>query len=376
MAAKLVLAADTVFRSRNGRIIVHTTSSALPAFETDQPMLAGWICQFARPIDAAAAVSALAPERQAAARQTVEYLAQCGVLVPADADAAQERPAAESAALARNHLRLLARSGYDLACDVLGLGPEHVERALAAKSGIGFERRLLAVLGSLDALRSELLELGRARVAGQFPALGLRPDAAELRLHIGCGKGRLPGWVDIDVDPAPLAMNVLWGLPFRDGSVRRVFVSHLLEHLFYPRDVRFFLGELRRVCAPGAIVRIVVPDIEQCIAAYVADDRSFYASRRETWDWWPKDTTRLQDFLAYAGAGPEPAHLFEAHKYGYDFETLARALGDAGFGDVRRSAYMASEDPELRVDEVSDVAKARYGERYYSLFVEARAPGG
>jgi predicted SAM-dependent methyltransferase len=376
MAAKLVLAADTVFRSRHGRIIVHTTSSALPAFETDQPMLAGWICQFARPIDAAAAISGLAPERQAAARQTVEYLMKSGVLVPADADAARERPAGESAALARNHLRLLARSSYDLACDVLGLGPENVERSLAAQSGIGLERRLLAVLGSLDALRSELLELGRARVASQFPALGLQPNAADLRLHIGCGKGRLPGWVDIDVDPAPLAMNVLWGLPFREGSVRRVFVSHLLEHLFYPRDVRFFLGELRRVCAPGAIVRIVVPDIEQCIAAYVADDRSFYASRRETWDWWPRDTTRLQDFLAYAGAGPEPAHLFEAHKYGYDFETLARALGEAGFGEVRRSAYMASEDPELRVDEVSEVARARYGERYYSLFVEARAPGG
>ncbi len=36
---------------------------------------------------------------------------------------------------------------------------------------------------------------------------------------------------------------------------------------------------------------------------------------------------------------------------------------------------MASEDPALRVDDVSAVAKARYGDEYYSLFVEARAPG-
>ena len=31
-------------------------------------------------------------------------------------------------------------------------------------------------------------------------------------------------------------------------------------------------------------------------------------------------------------------------------------------------------DNLLRVDDVSDVAKARYGDRYYSLFVEADAP--
>src|SRR5688572_17111660 len=160
----------------------------------------------------------------------------------------------------------------------------------------------------------------------------------------------------------------------RDQSVSRVFVSHLVEHLFYPRDVRFFLGELGRVMAPGGIVRMVVPDIEKCIEAYAANDPVFFASRRETWSWWPENSTRLEDFLAYAGAGPEPAYLFEAHKYGYDFETLAKVLGEAGFEHISKSAYMASEDPELRVDEVSDVAKAQYGDRFYSLFVEARAP--
>ena len=170
-------------------------------------------------------------------------------------------------------------------------------------------------------------------------------------------------------------MNVLWGLPFPDRSASRVFVSHLLEHLFFPRDVKFFLGELNRVMAPGGIVRIVVPDIEQCIAAYASNDRSFFASRRETWSWWPENATRLQDFLAYAGAGAEPAYLFEAHKYGYDFETLAKVLGEAGFERVRASPpTWRAKIRRLRVDDVSAVAKARYGDRYYSLFVEAVRP--
>ncbi len=174
--------------------------------------------------------------------------------------------------------------------------------------------------------------------------------------------------------PAPLALNVLRGLPFANASVRFVFVSHLLEHLFYPRDVKSFLAELLRVLAPGATVRIVVPDIEQCIEAYVKNDRAFFGNRRETWTWWPENPTRLEDFLAYSGAGAEPAYLFESHKYGYDFETLERVLTNAGFKDVVRSTHSASPHPELRVDEFSAVANARYGDRYYSLFVEAKRP--
>jgi hypothetical protein len=36
---------------------------------------------------------------------------------------------------------------------------------------------------------------------------------------------------------------------------------------------------------------------------------------------------------------------------------------------------MASVHPALRVDHISSVASATYGERHYSLFVEATNPG-
>jgi SAM-dependent methyltransferase len=339
-------------------------------------MLIGWICRFAAPIDADAAIQALPPDDRAGAGQVIDYLTRSRVLVTVDKTEARERTAVDSANLTRNHLRLLARSVYDLACDVLGLGPELTELALKEQTGIGLERRLIATLASVDGLRNELLELRRSRIREQLAALGVDSSAKDLQLHIGCGAGHLPGWINIDVYPAPLAMNVLWGLPFPDCSASRVFVSHLLEHLFFPRDVRFFLADLKRVMAPGGVVRIVVPDIEQCIAAYAANDRSFFASRRETWSWWPENTTRLEDFLAYAGAGAEPAYLFEAHKYGYDFETLAKVLREAGFERIRLSAYMDSEDPALLVDDVSAVAKAQYSGRHYSLFIEANAPVG
>jgi SAM-dependent methyltransferase len=373
MANRLVFAADTLLRFRNGRILIHTTSSTLPTFESESPMLVGWLCQFSKPTVAEAAIAALQPSDRAAVTSAVDYLKRSGALVEADSPAAAAPGDAELMARTKNHLRLLARSLYETACDLLSFGP-YAEGQLLQRTGAGIERRLMALLAAIDGLRSELAALRQEHVAPQLAALGVDPTGREHKLHIGCGKNTLDGWINIDVYPAPLALNVLWGLPFATGSARYIFVSHLLEHLFFPRDVKPFLAELRRVLAPGGVVRIVVPDIEQCIEAYVNNDGNFFGNRRETWPWWPENPTRLEDFLAYAGAGAEPAYLFESHKYGYDFETLSRVLADAGFGGIERSSYMGSAHPLLQVDHISAVANAKYGERYYSLFVEARRP--
>lgn len=374
MVGKSVFSADTLIRFRGGRILIHTTSSPLPAFESDNPMLIGWMCQFAQPTDPEAAKATVPPADHPALTQILDYLHRSGALIAADSAAASAISVEDLGARTHNHLRLLARSIYDLACDLLGLGPA-AEHELVRLTGIGAERRLVALLAATDGMRVELQSLRESGIAAQLQALNVTAASRDLKLHVGCGKGHLPGWVNIDVFPAPLALNVLRGLPFADNSVHYIYVSHLLEHLYFPRDVRMFIDEARRVLAPGGVIRIVVPDIEKCIEAYTHNDREFFESRRETWPWWPSNPTRLEDFLAYAGAGPEPAFLFESHKYGYDFETLSRVLNDAGFGNVKQSSYMASEYSELKVDEVSAVARAQYGHRYYSLFIEASMPG-
>ena len=84
--------------------------------------------------------------------------------------------------------------------------------------------------------------------------------------------------------------------------------------------------------------------------------------------------TRLASFLTYAGASAHPSQFLTSHKFGYDFETLARLLTTAGFAAVEASAFMASRHEALRVDEASAVAGAHSDEIAYSLFVEATAP--
>src|SRR5688572_18482894 len=97
MPRTLVFSADTLVRFRSGRILVHTTSSPLPAFETDQSMLIGWISRFAVPTDAEAAIAELPPGDRKGAAQVVDYLVRSGVLVAAGTSDAAERPAADSA---------------------------------------------------------------------------------------------------------------------------------------------------------------------------------------------------------------------------------------------------------------------------------------
>lgn len=365
------LAADAVLRFRGGRMLLHTASSPLPAWQCEQPNLIGWICQFARPTNIDAALARLGAADRAAVQPVLDYLRRSGVLVefvpePADADRAEQADA-----LSRRHLPALSRSIYDLASDVLAFGP-WAEQRLSETTGSGIESRLRALLAAVDGLRQELRSLREPFLAQQAQRLGLQGHERGLKLHLGCGPAHLPGWINIDVHPAPFALNVHWGLPFDDGSADFVFVSHMLEHLFFPHDVLALLRELHRVLRPGGRLRIVVPDIERCIEAYTQNDRQFFDSRRETWTGWPENATRLADFLAYAGAGPDPGYLFEAHKYGYDAETLSRVLAEAGFNAPQVSQFMGSEWPELRVDEVSPVAAARYGDRHYSLFMEAQ----
>ena len=367
-AGALTFAPDAIIRARAGRLVIHTTASPLPAFETDNPMLVGWLCQFARPLDPSAALAALDPAQRKTVNDVVEYLQRSGALVAAGAP----QPPID-AALARRHLRALSRGVYEIGCDILAEG-DSIDAVLQTETGVGLERRLLALLSSLDGLRGDVHRVRDARLRRELAPLQRKADSPPFKLHIGCGPGLLDGWVNIDVAPAPLALNILRGLPFPDGSTQFAFVSHALEHLFFPRDVMPFLAELRRVLQPGGTLRLIVPDVSLAIEAYGSPDTAFFDSRRETWSWWPKDPTRLEDFLAYSGAGSEPAFSFESHKYGYDFETLEKTLRMSGFTNIRRCSFMQSVHPELRVDDASSVARARFGERYYSLFVEAQRP--
>jgi SAM-dependent methyltransferase len=270
----------------------------------------------------------------------------------------------------RKIAKTMMQSVFELASDLAGLGI-FPEQAAKSRNAMPIHQRLGQIQQAIEQLRADLATLRGPYLGQQLQGLGVNQTSKNLQLHIGSGPYILDGWINLDIFPAQLSTNVLWGLPFTNGQCRYVFLSHLLEHLFYPTDVMGLLKEIHRVLEPGGIVRIVVPDIEQCLRAYQENNAAFFEQRVEHWGAGDGNATRLEHFLSYAGAGPDPAWLFEAHKFGYDFETLERALQRAGFKTIHRSQFMGSEHEALRVDEHSQVASAKFGDSYYSLFVEA-----
>ena len=139
MPPALQFAADTLIRFKSGRILIHTTSSALAAFETDNPMLIGWLCQFSKRVDPEAALARLPASDRAAMGQVLDYLRRSGALVPAESPGSKPADHEHAMQRSREHVRLLARSIYDAATDLFGLGP-YAEAELSRRGGVGVER--------------------------------------------------------------------------------------------------------------------------------------------------------------------------------------------------------------------------------------------
>lgn len=83
-----------------------------------------------------------------------------------------------------------------------------------------------------------------------------------MKLNLGCGPHKLPGYLNVDRYGEPDLRHDLerFPWPWADDSVDEVLASHVLEHLGTTPDA--FIGvmkELYRVCRDGAEVRIAVP---------------------------------------------------------------------------------------------------------------------
>jgi predicted SAM-dependent methyltransferase len=183
-----------------------------------------------------------------------------------------------------------------------------------------------------------------------------------LRLNVGSGGRGVEGWVNVDVgrlhSDQTLPCDIRYGLPLLDGQVSHIFAEHIIEHIEVRHDLPRVLRDCFRVLEPGGRIRIIVPDTERYLRAYVNRDEALWDSL---------GLSKMPDDM------PTPMmmvnHVFHQegeHMFGYDFETMKYQLETAGFTNVERRAYRESADPLLCLDQDFHAP--------YSMYVEAQKP--
>ena len=84
----------------------------------------------------------------------------------------------------------------------------------------------------------------------------------KLKLNLGCGENRIPGYINVDKFGDPDIKHNLESFPWpwETNSVSEISLIHVLEHL--GKDVDIYFGifkEMYRICNHGAKIRIIVP---------------------------------------------------------------------------------------------------------------------
>jgi len=160
---------------------------------------------------------------------------------------------------------------------------------------------------------------------------------AKDKLHIGCGKNILPGWVNADITPCSEVIVFLqWRLPFENESLSLVFSEHVLEHASLSVG-RKHLREVHRTLRVGGTVRIAMPDLDDIVDCYRED------WRKAAWVNWPEFS-----FVQSRAEAINMAFREWGHQYLYNREEIVRLLTESGFKKIEFVKHGESTNPDLR----------------------------
>lgn len=169
-----------------------------------------------------------------------------------------------------------------------------------------------------------------------------------MKLHLGAGVKRLPGYVHVDARPAtaPDHVSDVRSLPFDDDTAELIYFCHGLEHIPFP-EVQQVLLEWRRVLKPRGTLRLALPDFGKITRMYFEGE-----------------SLKMVRYAIMGGQDyPENVHYSV-----WDFETLKVALAEAGYSNVRQYDARGVLPPHY-----FDWSIGTISGQYISLNVEATA---
>lgn len=195
-----------------------------------------------------------------------------------------------------------------------------------------------------------------------------------MKVNIGGQKNRgrnWPDWVIVDTrGGAEVQLNLMEkSLPFKDGSVDMIYSSHTFEHI-YPDHLPTLFADCFRVLKKNASIRIVVPDIDIAVRAYVNKRKDFLRHPDN-----PDRCVGLPDmpvcnlsgwFFTYEFDPETKERRSGGHVTAFNYQLMYWFLDRAGFVDINKRRYGQC------LPEFEGCDSFRY--KHCSLYAEARKP--
>jgi SAM-dependent methyltransferase len=171
-----------------------------------------------------------------------------------------------------------------------------------------------------------------------------------LKLHIGCGKRFIPGFVHIDQVVFPHVDHVqdIRRLDnFADNSASLIYACQVIEY-FDREEVVSVLTDWRRVLSPGGILRLSVPNFAVISKLY-------------------QSGLPLEKFLGTLyGRIPDGQGGFVYHRTTYDEPSLRQLLGALGFNEITLWDWRRTE--HAKVDDFSQAYYPHMDKEHGLLF--------
>jgi predicted SAM-dependent methyltransferase len=152
---------------------------------------------------------------------------------------------------------------------------------------------------------------------------GLSTDIVSMRGEDGTSE---PGPLyRVDGESYFTELDIARPLPFADGSVDWVYAEHLIEHVPLPVAISW-LAEVRRILAPGGLVRLTTPDLAVYAEGYASGTGFFtsHARRLRMMRVGPPMPQRKAFML-------NQVFYLYGHRWIYDVDEVRHALTEAGF---------------------------------------------
>jgi predicted SAM-dependent methyltransferase len=151
-------------------------------------------------------------------------------------------------------------------------------------------------------------------------SMGLGRPETRLKLHLGCGKKFIPGFVHIDAlqyDHVDYCQRVDELGNFATARASLIYACHVLEHFSRWQYLKV-LCEWHRVLKPGGVLRLSVPDFAACAKLYYEEGLQ----------------SGLTGLVGLVVGGQRDQ--YDYHGMIFDEQLLTQSLHEVGFTSVQR----------------------------------------